>query len=67
MSVSSGVGTPRPSVLPPIIPETEKEFLETIQKYIISEIGNVGCTEQGPAEQYYIIYKNVFEMVSEHC
>ncbi|XP_033000990.1 clathrin heavy chain linker domain-containing protein 1 [Lacerta agilis] len=54
------------SVLPPIIPEAEKEFLESIQSYILSEIEKVGCTEQGPAEEYYIIYRNVFEMIIEH-
>nr|XP_060610556.1 clathrin heavy chain linker domain-containing protein 1 [Anolis sagrei ordinatus] len=54
------------SVLPPIIPENEKKFLESIQSYIISEIEKVGCTEQGPAEEYYVIYRNVFEMIIEH-
>ncbi|XP_032072133.1 clathrin heavy chain linker domain-containing protein 1 [Thamnophis elegans] len=63
---SASVGATKHSVLPPIIPETEKEFLESIQNYIISEIENVGCTEQGPAEDYYIIYRNVFEMIIEH-
>ncbi|XP_020664156.3 clathrin heavy chain linker domain-containing protein 1 isoform X2 [Pogona vitticeps] len=56
----------RHSVLPPILPETEKEFLDSIQSYIISEIEKVGCTEQGPAEEYYTIYRNVFEMIIEH-
>uniref|UniRef100_A0A670HVB5 Clathrin heavy chain linker domain-containing protein 1 n=1 Tax=Podarcis muralis TaxID=64176 RepID=A0A670HVB5_PODMU len=55
------------SVLPPIIPEAEKEFLESIQSYIHSEIEKVGCTEQGLAEEYYIIYRNVFEMIIEHA
>ncbi|XP_058020912.1 clathrin heavy chain linker domain-containing protein 1 isoform X5 [Ahaetulla prasina] len=63
---SASVGSSKHSVLPPIIPETEKEFLESIQSYIISEIEKVGCTEQGPAEDYYIIYRNVFEMIIEH-
>ncbi|XP_026532534.1 clathrin heavy chain linker domain-containing protein 1 [Notechis scutatus] len=63
---SASVGASKHSVLPPIIPETEKEFLEGIQSYIISEIEKVGCTEQGPAEDYYIIYRNVFEMIIEH-
>ncbi|XP_015686911.1 clathrin heavy chain linker domain-containing protein 1 [Protobothrops mucrosquamatus] len=63
---SASVGASKHSVLPPIIPETDKEFLESIQSYIISEIENVGCTEQGPAEDYYIIYRNVFEMIIEH-
>ncbi|XP_034283244.1 clathrin heavy chain linker domain-containing protein 1 isoform X1 [Pantherophis guttatus] len=63
---SASVGTSKHSVLPPIIPETEKEFLESIQSYIISEIEKVGCTEKGPAEDYYIIYRNVFEMIIEH-
>lgn len=62
---SASAGTSKHSVLPPIIPETEKEFLESIQSYIISEIEKVGCTEQGPAEDYYIIYRNVFEMVTK--
>ncbi|XP_015744203.1 clathrin heavy chain linker domain-containing protein 1 [Python bivittatus] len=63
---SACVGASKHSVLPPIIPETEKEFLESIQSYIISEIEKVGCTKQGPAEDYYIIYRNVFEMIIEH-
>uniref|UniRef100_A0A8D0CEG8 Translin-associated factor X-interacting protein 1 N-terminal domain-containing protein n=1 Tax=Salvator merianae TaxID=96440 RepID=A0A8D0CEG8_SALMN len=56
----------RHSVLPPIMREADKEFLESIQNYIVSEIEKVGCTEEGPAEEYYIIYKNVFEMIIEH-
>nr|XP_056709268.1 clathrin heavy chain linker domain-containing protein 1 [Euleptes europaea] len=65
MSTAS-IGVSRHSVLPPIIPESEKEFLESVQRYIISEIGKVGCTEAGPAEEYYVIYRNVFEMIIEH-
>lgn len=64
---ATSVTANRHSVLPPILPETEKEFLDSIQSYIISEIEKVGCTKQGPAEEYYTIYQNVFEMVSEHC
>ncbi|XP_016846201.1 clathrin heavy chain linker domain-containing protein 1 isoform X1 [Anolis carolinensis] len=63
---ASSVKASKHSVLPPIIPENEKKFLESIQSYIISEIEKVGCTEQGPAEEYYVIYKNVFEMIIEH-
>ncbi|XP_044285525.1 clathrin heavy chain linker domain-containing protein 1 [Varanus komodoensis] len=63
---AASIGASSRPVLPPIIPETEKEFLESIQDYIISEIEKVGCTEQGPAEEYYIIYRNVFEKIIEH-
>ncbi|KAH0622865.1 hypothetical protein JD844_025646 [Phrynosoma platyrhinos] len=63
---ASSIRVNKHSVLPPIIPETEKKFLESIQSYITSEIEKVGCTDQGPAEEYYIIYKNVFEMIIEH-
>ncbi|XP_077190013.1 clathrin heavy chain linker domain-containing protein 1 [Paroedura picta] len=63
---TAGIGVSRHSVLPPIIPESEKQFLESIQRYITSEIEKVGCTAQGPAEEYYVIYRNVFEMIIEH-
>ncbi|XP_042330650.1 clathrin heavy chain linker domain-containing protein 1 isoform X2 [Sceloporus undulatus] len=63
---ASSVRANKHPVLPPIIPEAEKKFLESIQSYIISEIENVGCTDKGPAEEYYTIYRNVFEMIIEH-
>ncbi|XP_054842151.1 clathrin heavy chain linker domain-containing protein 1 isoform X2 [Eublepharis macularius] len=65
MSTAS-IGMNKHSVLPPIIPESEKEFLDSIHGYIISEIENVGCTKEGPAEEYYVIYRNVFERIIEH-
>ncbi|XP_053878492.1 clathrin heavy chain linker domain-containing protein 1 isoform X1 [Malaclemys terrapin pileata] len=60
------IGVSRHSVLPPIVPESDKKFLDSIQGYIITEIEKVGCTEQGPAEDYYIIYCNVFDKIIEH-
>ncbi|XP_067421268.1 clathrin heavy chain linker domain-containing protein 1 isoform X2 [Emydura macquarii macquarii] len=60
------IAVSRHSVLPPIVPDSDKKFLDSIQRYIISEIEKVGCTEQGPAEEYYTIYRNVFDKIIEH-
>lgn len=60
------IGVSRHSVLPPIVPDSDKKFLDSIQRYIITEIEKVGCTEQGPAEEYCIIYRNVFDKVTKH-
>ncbi|XP_016077653.1 PREDICTED: clathrin heavy chain linker domain-containing protein 1 [Miniopterus natalensis] len=54
------------AVLPPIISRSDKEFLESMQRYIITETERVGCNEEGPAEEYYIIYRNVFDKVIEY-
>ncbi|XP_036080668.1 clathrin heavy chain linker domain-containing protein 1 isoform X5 [Rousettus aegyptiacus] len=54
------------AVLPPIISRSDKEFLESMQRYIITEIERVGCKEEGPADEYYIIYRNVFDKVIEY-
>ncbi|XP_007936192.1 clathrin heavy chain linker domain-containing protein 1 [Orycteropus afer afer] len=54
------------AVLPPIISRSDKEFLESIQRYIITEAKRVGCNEQGPADEYHIIYRNVFDKVIEY-
>ncbi|XP_065747443.1 clathrin heavy chain linker domain-containing protein 1 isoform X2 [Phocoena phocoena] len=54
------------AVLPPIISRSDKEFLERMQRYIITETERVGCNEEGPADEYYIIYRNVFDKVIEY-
>ncbi|EHH22127.1 hypothetical protein EGK_05332 [Macaca mulatta] len=54
------------AVLPPIICRSDKEFLESMQRYIITETERLGCNEEGPADEYYIIYRNVFDKVIEH-
>ncbi|XP_023367850.1 clathrin heavy chain linker domain-containing protein 1 [Otolemur garnettii] len=54
------------TVLPPIISRSDKEFLESMQRYIITETERVGCNEEGPADEYYIIYRNVFDKVIEY-
>ncbi|XP_058134560.1 clathrin heavy chain linker domain-containing protein 1 isoform X2 [Dasypus novemcinctus] len=54
------------AVLPPIISRSDQEFLESIQRYIITETERVGCNEEGPADEYYIIYRNVFDKVIEY-
>ncbi|KAF3826769.1 hypothetical protein GH733_009294 [Mirounga leonina] len=40
--------------------------MESMQRYIITETERVGCTEEGPADEYYIIYRNVFDKVIEY-
>ncbi|XP_005212678.1 clathrin heavy chain linker domain-containing protein 1 isoform X2 [Bos indicus] len=54
------------AVLPPIISGSDKEFLERMQRYIITETERVCCNEEGPADEYYIIYRNVFDKVIEY-
>ncbi|XP_077628501.1 clathrin heavy chain linker domain-containing protein 1 isoform X2 [Crocuta crocuta] len=54
------------AVLPPIISRSDKEFLESMQRYIITETERVGCNEEGPADEYYIIYRHVFDKVIEY-
>ncbi|XP_053445877.1 clathrin heavy chain linker domain-containing protein 1 isoform X2 [Nycticebus coucang] len=54
------------TVLPPIISRSDKEFLESMQRYIVTETERVGCNEEGPADEYYIIYRNVFDKVIEY-
>ncbi|XP_035128438.3 clathrin heavy chain linker domain-containing protein 1 isoform X1 [Callithrix jacchus] len=55
------------AVLPPIICRSDKEFLESMQRYIITETERLGCNEERPADEYYIIYRNVFDKVIEHA
>ncbi|XP_036056866.1 clathrin heavy chain linker domain-containing protein 1 isoform X2 [Onychomys torridus] len=52
------------AVLPPIISRSDKEFLESMQRYITTETERVGCNEEGPADEYYTIYRNVFDKFS---
>ncbi|XP_063085490.1 clathrin heavy chain linker domain-containing protein 1 [Cavia porcellus] len=54
------------TILPPIISRSDKEFLENMRRYITTETERVGCDEKGPADEYYIIYRNVFDKVIEH-
>ncbi|XP_049979829.1 clathrin heavy chain linker domain-containing protein 1 isoform X2 [Alexandromys fortis] len=54
------------TVLPPIISRSDKEFLESIQRYIITETKRVGCNEEGPADEYFTIYRNVFDKVIDY-
>ncbi|XP_074062468.1 clathrin heavy chain linker domain-containing protein 1 isoform X2 [Macrotis lagotis] len=54
------------AVLPPIISNYDKEFLERMQRYIIIEAEKVGCTDERLADEYFIIYRNVFDKIIEH-
>ncbi|XP_006274499.2 clathrin heavy chain linker domain-containing protein 1 isoform X2 [Alligator mississippiensis] len=53
-------------ILPPIPSRSDQTFLDSIQSYILTEVEKVGCTEQGPVEEYYIIYRHVFDKIIEH-
>ncbi|XP_049640741.1 clathrin heavy chain linker domain-containing protein 1 isoform X1 [Suncus etruscus] len=59
-------GLKRHAVLPPIMSRSDKEFLESMQRYIIKETERVGCTDEGPADEYYIIYRNAFDKVIDY-
>ncbi|KAK1333066.1 hypothetical protein QTO34_006599 [Cnephaeus nilssonii] len=59
-------GINKHAIIPPIISRCDKEFLESMQRYIITETKRVGCNEEGPADEYYIIYRNVFDKVIEY-
>ncbi|XP_005884669.1 PREDICTED: clathrin heavy chain linker domain-containing protein 1 [Myotis brandtii] len=59
-------GINKHTIIPPIISRCDKEFLESVQRYIITETKRVGCNEEGPADEYYIIYRNVFDKVIEY-
>ncbi|XP_036291249.1 clathrin heavy chain linker domain-containing protein 1 isoform X1 [Pipistrellus kuhlii] len=59
-------GINKHTIIPPIISRCDKEFLESMQRYIITETKRVGCNEEGPADEYYIIYRNVFDKVIEY-
>ncbi|XP_058523779.1 clathrin heavy chain linker domain-containing protein 1 isoform X2 [Ochotona princeps] len=54
------------AVLPPIISSSDKDFLENMQRYIITETERVGCNEEGPADEYYTIYRTVFDKVIDY-
>ncbi|XP_060043614.1 clathrin heavy chain linker domain-containing protein 1 isoform X2 [Erinaceus europaeus] len=54
------------AILPPIISRSDREFLESMQRYITAETERVGCNEEGPADEYYIIYRNVFDKVIDY-
>ncbi|XP_040589088.1 clathrin heavy chain linker domain-containing protein 1 isoform X2 [Mesocricetus auratus] len=54
------------AVLPPIVSRSDKEFLESMRRYIITETKRVGCNEEGPADEYYTIYRNVFDKVIDY-
>ncbi|KAL6082320.1 hypothetical protein STEG23_021475 [Scotinomys teguina] len=37
-----------------------------MQRYITTETKRVGCNEEGPADEYYTIYRNVFDKVIDY-
>lgn len=37
-----------------------------MQRYITTETERVGCNEEGPADEYYTIYRNVFDKVIDY-
>ncbi|KGL79725.1 Clathrin heavy chain linker domain-containing protein 1, partial [Tinamus guttatus] len=56
----------RRSVLPPIVLEKDRRFLESVERYILTETEKVRGSERGPPEEHYIIYRNAFDKVIEY-
>ncbi|XP_035177260.1 clathrin heavy chain linker domain-containing protein 1 [Oxyura jamaicensis] len=46
---------------PPFLLEKDRRFLESIRGNMLTETEKVGCAEQGPSEERYIIYRNAFD------
>uniref|UniRef100_A0A8C7EHP2 Translin-associated factor X-interacting protein 1 N-terminal domain-containing protein n=1 Tax=Nothoprocta perdicaria TaxID=30464 RepID=A0A8C7EHP2_NOTPE len=61
-----GAGAERRLLLPPIALEKDRRFLESVQRYIVSEMEKVGCAERGPPEECYVIYRNAFDKIIEY-
>uniref|UniRef100_UPI00398E90B7 clathrin heavy chain linker domain-containing protein 1-like isoform X2 n=1 Tax=Pristiophorus japonicus TaxID=55135 RepID=UPI00398E90B7 len=52
--------------IPPIPSVADRKLLCRIRAHIKTETGELGCPAQGPDEQRYIIYRNVFDKVIEN-
>ncbi|GCB64050.1 hypothetical protein scyTo_0014718 [Scyliorhinus torazame] len=52
---------------PPIPSVANRNLLCRIRAHIKTETGEVGCPDQGPDEQRYIIYRNVFDKVIDNA
>ena len=52
------------SVFPPALFEKDGRFLQSVQTYILAETEKVGCAEQGPSEECYVMYSNAFDEVT---
>ncbi|XP_050565793.1 clathrin heavy chain linker domain-containing protein 1, partial [Cygnus atratus] len=46
--------------------EKDGRFLESILGNILTETEKLGCAEQGPSEERYIIYSNAFDKIIEY-
>ncbi|XP_048457425.1 clathrin heavy chain linker domain-containing protein 1 isoform X4 [Rhincodon typus] len=55
----------KPQAISPI--PTNRNLLCRIRKHVNTETGELGCPDQGPDEQRYIIYRNVFDKVIENA
>ncbi|KAM6207317.1 LOW QUALITY PROTEIN: clathrin heavy chain linker domain-containing protein 1 [Sarcoramphus papa] len=60
------MGAERHSVFPPALFEKDRRFLQSVQTYILAETEKVGCPEQGPSEECYVIYSNAFDKIIEY-
>ncbi|XP_030628175.1 clathrin heavy chain linker domain-containing protein 1-like [Chanos chanos] len=50
-------------ILPPITSLSHKNFLQSIREYIEYEKERLGCPEEGPDEQRFLIFSTVFDKV----
>ncbi|XP_043911117.1 clathrin heavy chain linker domain-containing protein 1 [Protopterus annectens] len=57
----------RSSVLPSIISESKKDFINNISEQIKTELQKTDCPDKGPDEQRYIVYKHAFDKVIHYC
>ncbi|XP_042189710.1 clathrin heavy chain linker domain-containing protein 1 [Callorhinchus milii] len=65
-SPREGVSGPQPQPQLPVLSPNDQKLLSRLREHIRSEIEILGCPEQGPDEQRYILYKSVFEKVIEN-
>ncbi|XP_041038041.1 clathrin heavy chain linker domain-containing protein 1-like isoform X2 [Carcharodon carcharias] len=67
---AEGLSTVAPGkcqVIPPIPNVADRNLLCRIRAHIKTETGELGCPDQGPDEQRYIIYRNVFDKVIDNA
>ncbi|XP_067901020.1 clathrin heavy chain linker domain-containing protein 1-like isoform X2 [Heterodontus francisci] len=62
----STAGLVKSKAIPPIPSGADRNLLCRIRAYITTETGKLSCPDQGPDEQRYIIYRNVFDKVIEN-
>ncbi|KAM6084895.1 LOW QUALITY PROTEIN: clathrin heavy chain linker domain-containing protein 1 [Theristicus caerulescens] len=60
------MGAGKQSVFPPALFEEDRGFLESVRMHTLTETEKVGCAAQGPSQECYVIYSNVFDKIIEY-